>query len=128
VATATLASRLRSRVDLLIPVPSEDGYGGSSVTWGEIEVDVPAEVLPVPMQRQATFQAGQAGLKATHVMRLRYREDIPADARVRWQEGSITKEGALAGPVALMYKDRKCEVLVQEDSVRCQPCPVSPSS
>lgn len=65
--------RFRSRLSLQLPVDVEDGAGGMSRTW-QFVADVWGSIEPLAAQQR--FMAQRMEQSVTHVIYLRWREDI----------------------------------------------------
>lgn len=77
------ASELTSRIDIETPTPTNI-HGVVTESWASTETGVPASITP---RNAMTFtQAAQVQAKTTHIVKIRYRDDITS--RTRFKIGS----------------------------------------
>ena len=74
------AGQLRDRVRLLVPVTTDDGEGGQSVTWPTTGPEFWAQVLPMTAREQEI--AGAVQSLATHKVTMHYDTRITGTCRL----------------------------------------------
>lgn len=76
-----LAARMRQRITLQTPQESDDGAGGVTRSWSDVDT-VWAEVLPLSGGRIERLFARQLQDEVSHRIIIRYRDDVTATMRV----------------------------------------------
>ena len=71
--------RLRHKVTIQNATHAEDGKGGSTPTWADVE-SVWAEVSPSSSRER--FYAGQVDADATHKVTMRYTANVSTESRI----------------------------------------------
>lgn len=93
------ASELTSRIDFETPTATNSN-GVVSESWASVEKGVPASIIP---RSSMTFtQAAQVQASTTHLVKVRFREDI--DSMTRFKIGSRVFH--IAGPPRREPEDR----------------------
>ena len=82
------AGRLDRRITLQIKTIARGNLGGHQEVWTDFAT-VWAEVRD--LSGREIFNAKSVGSSATRVLTLRYRDDVHADQRVKFQDGRIAR-------------------------------------
>ena len=85
----SVASLLRERVRIEQLTRSDDGYGGSTASWGELAT-VFAQVEPILSSSNESASAGQRSAYAGYRVRVRMRSDVDASMRIIWKTHTLT--------------------------------------
>ena len=75
------AGTLRHRVEIKSPTRTTDSQGGYTTTWSHV-VDTWADIRPITA-REAFVRQGLQHV-VTHMVRMRYRDDMSSDYRIVW--------------------------------------------
>lgn len=85
----SIASALKERVTIQQPVPSDDGYGGKTISWVELAT-VFAQVEPVFVTQGEHLVADQVTAYAGYRIRVRMRSDVTAAMQILWKTHTLT--------------------------------------
>lgn len=84
----SIASLLRERVRIEMPVAMDDGYGGKAITWNPLAT-VFAQVEPIFVSQTERAVADQRSANAGYRVRMRLRQDVEASMRLIWKNHTL---------------------------------------
>ena len=100
---------MRHRITFQQPVKMPDGYKGHTVSWQDVAT-VWAQVEP--LSGREYFYAHQIKNEVSHRVRMRYREDITVEMRVKLSED---RHLAIESVIDLQERRQFLEILCREE-------------
>lgn len=107
----SIAARLNQRITIQEPSETEDGYGGTTVSWSDVAT-VWAEVKPFNTISQSTerFNDSQLLTIQSYRITIRYKSNINTQMRVQF-DGRVMN---IRGVVNVDSKDHILELIAEE--------------
>lgn len=84
----SIASLLRERVRIEMPLAIDDGYGGKAILWSPLAT-VFAQVEPIFVGQMERTVADQRSANAGYRVRMRLRTDVEASMRIIWKNHTL---------------------------------------